>query len=96
LMQWCDSNLQGPPTGSIEPLVSPQEHGLVALPFWGGERATGWHCHAAGALVGITHATTSAHIRQALKEAVCYRLATIVELLCSWGLPSICSYLLQS
>ena len=59
----------------------PSDHGLVFLPFLGGERSTGWNPEARGAIHGLTFATTPLDLRQAAYEAVAFRFAAIADLL---------------
>jgi gluconokinase len=59
----------------------PRDHGLVFLPFLGGERSTGWNPHARGTVHGLTFATTPLDIRQAAYEGVAFRFAAIADLL---------------
>jgi gluconokinase len=54
-------------------------HGLTFLPFLGGERSLGWNPDRRGAIEGLTFATTSLDIAQAALEAVCYRLADVLD-----------------
>jgi gluconokinase len=59
----------------------PSDHGLVFLPFLGGERSTGWNPEARGTIHGLTFATTPLDIRQAAYEGVAFRFAAIADLL---------------
>jgi len=59
----------------------PSDHGLVFLPFLGGERSTGWNPHARGTIHGLTFATNPLDLRQAAYEGVAFRFAAIAELL---------------
>jgi gluconokinase len=59
----------------------PRDHGLVFLPFLGGERSTGWDPDARGTIHGLTFATTPLDIRQAAYEGVAFRFAAIADLL---------------
>jgi gluconokinase len=59
----------------------PASHGLTFLPFLGGERSLGWDPNRRGAIEGLTFATTPLDIAQAALEAVCYRLADILDAL---------------
>jgi gluconokinase len=59
----------------------PRDHGLVFLPFLGGERSTGWNPHARGAVHGLTFETTPLDLRQAAYEGVAFRFAAIADLL---------------
>jgi gluconokinase len=59
----------------------PSNHGLVFLPFLGGERSTGWNPEARGTIHGLTFATTPLDIRQAAYEGVAFRFAAIADLL---------------
>ncbi|HEY2866867.1 MAG TPA: gluconokinase [Pyrinomonadaceae bacterium] len=57
----------------------PAAHGLTVLPFFGGERSTGYHENARGAVLGLTSMTDAIDIAQAAMEAVGYRFADIFE-----------------
>ncbi|HEV3470126.1 MAG TPA: gluconokinase [Pyrinomonadaceae bacterium] len=57
--------------------LAPDAHGLTVLPFWSGERSTGWHGSAAGALLGLRAHTRPAEIMRAALEAVAYRFARV-------------------
>ena len=59
----------------------PRSHGLVFLPFLGGERSTGWNPEARGTVHGLTFETTPLDLRQAAFEGVAYRFAAIADLL---------------
>jgi gluconokinase len=59
----------------------PRDHGLVFLPFLGGERSTGWNPRARGTIHGLTFATTPLDLRQAAYEGVAFRFAAIADLL---------------
>jgi gluconokinase len=59
----------------------PRDHGLVFLPFLGGERSTGWNPEARGAVHGLTFETTPLDLRQAAYEGVALRFAAIADLL---------------
>lgn len=66
----------------------PDGHGLTVLPFWAGERSPGWAGSARAALCGLSLATTSQDILQAVLEAIAYRIAIVFELLCPLLPPS--------
>ena len=57
--------------------MEPDAHGLTVLPFWSGERATGWSSSAQGSIVGLTARTKPIDILRAGMEAVCYRFALV-------------------
>jgi gluconokinase len=57
----------------------PTAHGLTFLPFLGGERSLGWDPNRRGAIEGLTFATTPLDIAQAGLEAVCHRLADVLD-----------------
>lgn len=57
--------------------MQPDEHGLTILPFWSGERSTGWHASARGTIVGIRQDTLPIEILRAAMEAIAYRFALI-------------------
>jgi gluconokinase len=54
-------------------------HGLVFLPFLGGERSLGWDASRRGLVSGLSFATTPLDIAQAALEGVCYRLAAVID-----------------
>jgi gluconokinase len=56
-------------------------HGLTLLPFWAGERSTGWSDFARGAILGLTMHTRPIEILRAAMEAVAYRFALIYDAL---------------
>jgi len=56
-------------------------HGLVFLPFLGGERSLGWDARRRGLVQGLSFATTPADIAQAALEGVCYRFAAVLDAL---------------
>jgi gluconokinase len=57
--------------------MQPDAHGLTVMPFWAGERSTGWHASARGAIMGLTMHTRPLDMMRAAMEAVAYRLALI-------------------
>ena len=61
--------------------MKPDMHGLVILPFWAGERSTGWSAMARGAILGLTSDTKPIDILRAAMEAIAYRFALIAEAL---------------
>lgn len=54
-------------------------HGLTFLPFLAGERSTGYHENAHGAVIGLKSATDMIDIVQAALESVAYRFAEIYD-----------------
>jgi gluconokinase len=84
---WCARTLR---LGELDPAgeeaiekqigeMEPDGHGLTALPFFSGERSTGWNDSARAAIVGLNLSTRPIDILQASLEAVCYRFAAIYE-----------------
>ncbi|MGI9107694.1 MAG: FGGY-family carbohydrate kinase [Pyrinomonadaceae bacterium] len=59
--------------------MEPDAHELTVLPFWAGERSTGWSAQARGAILGLTMHTRPVEIVRAAMEAVAYRFALIAE-----------------
>lgn len=55
----------------------PDSHGLTFLPFLAGERSTGYHENAKGAVLGLTQHTDAVEITQAAMESVAFRFAEI-------------------
>jgi len=62
-------------------LLSPDAHGLTVLPFWAGERSTGWNPDARGGILGLTLKTRPIEILRAAMEAIAYRFALIAKAL---------------
>jgi gluconokinase len=79
LHEWLERTLTDAP-GSLAQR-DPSDHGLVFLPFLGGERSTGWNPHARGTIHGLTLETTPLDLRQAAYEGVAFRFAAIADLL---------------
>jgi gluconokinase len=80
LYEWLKENVQLPATAErIIAKRPPAGHGLTFLPFLAGERSTGYHENATGAIVGLTSTTDSIDIAQAAMESVGYRFAEILD-----------------
>jgi len=79
LYEWLERTL-GDASGSLAER-DPRDHGLVFLPFLGGERSTGWNPEARGVVHGLTFETTPLDLRQAAYEGVAFRFAAIADLL---------------
>lgn len=54
-------------------------HGLTVLPFFSGERSTGWHDAARASMHGLNLSTRPIDLLRAALEAVCYRFEAIYE-----------------
>ncbi|HEY0375815.1 MAG TPA: gluconokinase [Pyrinomonadaceae bacterium] len=61
--------------------MRPDAHGLTVLPFWAGERSTGWNAEARGAVLGLTMHTRPIEILRAAMEAIAYRFALVARAL---------------
>jgi gluconokinase len=59
--------------------MAPDGHGLTVLPFFSGERSTGWHDSARASVIGMNLGTRPLDLLQASLESVCYRFAAIHE-----------------
>src|SRR5205085_7883162 len=57
----------------------PDAHGLTVLPFWTGERSTGWLADARGGIFGFRQQTTPVEIVRAVLESIAYRFALIAR-----------------
>ncbi|HEU0252264.1 MAG TPA: gluconokinase [Pyrinomonadaceae bacterium] len=62
-------------------VVEPDSHGLTILPFWSGERSTGWTADARGSIFGLRQKTTTVEIVRAAFESIAYRFALIARAL---------------
>ena len=61
--------------------LEPDAHGLTVLPFWSGERSTGWSSDATSGIFGVKQKTKPAEIVRATLEAIAYRFALIARAL---------------
>ena len=61
--------------------LEPDSHGLTVLPFWSGERSTGWLAEARGGIFGLRQQTTPVEIARAVLESIAYRFALIARAL---------------
>jgi gluconokinase len=61
--------------------MEPDAHGLTVLPFWSGERSTGWSAEARGGIFGLRQQTTTIEIIRAALESIAYRFALIANAL---------------
>jgi gluconokinase len=59
--------------------LEPDSHGLTVLPFWSGERSTGWLADARGGIFGLRQQTTPVEIARAVLESIAYRFAAIAH-----------------
>src|SRR6185436_17173019 len=57
--------------------IEPDSHHLTVLPFWAGERSSGWQPAARGGILGLTLHTRLIEILRAAMEAVAYRFALL-------------------
>lgn len=79
---WLSRTLRLPEAEALEQEIStmaPDAHGLTMLPFFSGERSTGWASEARAVIAGLTLSTTPAEIARAGLEAVAYRIADIYD-----------------
>jgi gluconokinase len=81
LMQWITESLNVNAQDEEIAALDPDAHGLTVLPFWSGERSTGWHADARGGIFGLTQTTTPAEIARAVLESISYRFALIARAL---------------
>jgi gluconokinase len=83
LWAWMNETLRlsGEETESALSALEPDSHGLTVLPFWAGERSTGWRGAARGAILGLSMHTRPVEILRAALEAIAYRFAYIAEAL---------------
>lgn len=61
--------------------LEPDAHGLTVLPFWSGERSTGWLGDARGGIFGLRQQTKPVEIVRAVLESIAYRFASIARAL---------------
>lgn len=80
LHAWLLATLRDLDSGAVADRP-PAAHGLVFVPFLGGERSLGWDASRRGAVTGLSFATSGLDIAQAALEGVCYRFAAVLEAL---------------
>ena len=83
LFRWLREtlNLETPDLESQLAALEPDSHGLTILPFWSGERSTGWSPDARGVIFGLRQETQPVEIARAALEAIAYRFALIARAL---------------
>jgi gluconokinase len=79
LVQWINESLNF--VSDDIAALSPDSHGLTVLPFWSGERSTGWLAEARGGIFGLRQQTTPVEIARAVLESIAYRFALIARAL---------------
>ena len=80
LLDWLRQNLNLPKNAeSLIAKRSPGPNGVTLLPFFAGERSTGYDENARGAILGLTMANDSVDILHAAMEAIAARLAEILR-----------------
>ncbi len=80
LYAWLERTLRDVDTVGLA-ARPPAGHGLVFLPFLGGERSLGWDASRRGLVAGLTFGTTPLDIAQAALEGICYRFADVLDAL---------------
>ena len=61
--------------------LQPVRHGLTILPFFAGERSTGWRADARAAIIGAGANTSPIQILQAALESVALRFCNVYEIM---------------
>jgi gluconokinase len=79
LVQWINESLNF--VSEDIAALEPDSHGLTVLPFWSGERSTGWLSEARGGIFGLRQQTTPVEIARAVLESIAYRFALIARAL---------------
>ena len=81
---WLRATLALPDEETVERELlrrTPGEHGLVVLPFWSGERSTGWVGDATAVVAGLRRHTSALDIYHACIEAISFRFARVFDCL---------------
>ncbi|HEU4714748.1 MAG TPA: gluconokinase [Pyrinomonadaceae bacterium] len=82
LFRWLTTSLKlGDDVESQLATLEPDAHGLTILPFWSGERSTGWSPDARAVILGLRQETQPIEIVRAALEAIAYRFALITRAL---------------
>jgi gluconokinase len=81
LVQWLTESLNLDRSKLQEEIATlePDAHGLTVLPFWSGERSTGWLADARGGIFGLRQQTKPIEIVCAVLESIAYRFAAIAR-----------------
>src|SRR5262249_7902650 len=80
LFDWLRRSMRLPSLAASESELAsmePDAHGLTVLPFWAGERSTGWADDARGAIAGLRLHTRPIEIVRAALEAIALRFGEI-------------------
>jgi gluconokinase len=80
LLDWLRHGLRLGPLATLDAHLDaekPDAHGLTVLPFWGGERSTGWADDARGAVVGLRLHTRPIEVARAALEGVALRFVAL-------------------
>jgi gluconokinase len=89
---WMKQTLQLPDAAETEKQIAampPGSHGLTMLPYFAGERSTGWRSDARAAIAGMGVATTPIHILRASLESVAIQFRQIYDIMqAAVGKPS--------
>jgi D-xylulose kinase len=92
LLHWFRDEIIGSPSVSYAALdkqaesVARGSNGLIALPYFMGDRTPYWDPYAKGVYFGITSYHTRFHLYRALLEAVAYAYRTILEIAAENGI----------
>ena len=81
LLQWLTESLNFNAHQDEIAELEPDAHGLTVLPFWSGERSTGWSIDARGGIFGLRQGTRPVEIVRATLESIAYRFALIARAL---------------
>ncbi|MBV9171057.1 MAG: gluconokinase [Chloroflexi bacterium] len=84
LFDWLRHSFRLPQLNALEDALvdmEPDGHGLTLLPFWAGERSTGWTDDARGAIQGLRLHTQPIEIVRACLEAIALRFGELDRLL---------------
>jgi gluconokinase len=81
LLQWLTETLSLNADQREIAELEPDAHGLTVLPFWSGERSTGWSTDARGGIFGLRQGTKAVEIVRATLESIAYRFALIARAL---------------
>jgi gluconokinase len=83
---WMKQTLQLPDAAETEKqiaAIAPGAHGLTMLPYFAGERSTGWRSDARAAITGMGIATSPVQILRAALESVALQFRNIYDIMVS-------------
>ncbi len=84
IISWAQKNLRLSDINNLDSILSkkiPGQHGISVLPFFAGERSTGWNDNAKAVFDGLTFSTEPDDILQAMLESLAIRFSLVLDII---------------